>query len=376
MPRTWHIHVVWGGLLLLGLATAAEVDPAAKILARIKAVGTEGNGNQDAAVAWKELVNLGQEALFPIFDSMSDVKPTVENWLRTAVGAIAEKEKKAKKALPQEKLESYVKELKNPPLGRRLAYELLVQEDPKTPERLLNKMLDDPSIDLRRDAIAQALEKIKKDDPDAGKKYAALFPLTRDQDQAELVANALKKLGTDVDLTDHFNVIWKWMVVGPFDSPKGAGYGKPFEPEEKVDLAATYKGKGGKELKWSSFWTFDTYGKLELNDALGKHKDAVGYAFAAIDSPEERSVELRLGCIVSSELFLNGKKVFAREEYHHGDRLDQYVGHGTLKKGRNEILVKVLQNNQTEPWAQSWTFQLRVCDFTGGKVPFKMLTGE
>jgi hypothetical protein len=50
-------------------------------------------------------------------------------------------------------------------------------------------------------------------------------------------------------------------------------------------------------------------------------------------------------------------------------RMDQHVGQGTLKAGRNEILVKVCQNEQKEDWAQLWSFQLRVCDNLGGAVP-------
>jgi hypothetical protein len=48
--------------------------------------------------------------------------------------------------------------------------------------------------------------------------------------------------------------------------------------------------------------------------------------------------------------------------------MDQHVGRGTLKAGRNEILVKVCQNEQTDSWAQQWSFQLRVTDALGGAV--------
>jgi hypothetical protein len=33
------------------------------------------------------------------------------------------------------------------------------------------------------------------------------------------------------------------------------------------------------------------------------------------------------------------------------------------------LLIKVCQNEQTEEWARAWSFQLRVCDPAGGKVP-------
>jgi hypothetical protein len=48
--------------------------------------------------------------------------------------------------------------------------------------------------------------------------------------------------------------------------------------------------------------------------------------------------------------------------------VDQYIYRGELKPGKNLILVKVLQNEQTESWAQNWQFQLRVCDAIGTAV--------
>ena len=36
-----------------------------------------------------------------------------------------------------------------------------------------------------------------------------------------------------------------------------------------------------------------------------------------------------------------------------------------LKKGKNTILVKACQNEQTEEWTVQWEFQLRVCNQSG-----------
>ena len=103
---------------------------------------------------------------------------------------------------------------------------------------------------------------------------------------------------------------------------------------------------------------------------LGKHKGTVAYAYAVALSPAERPVQIRAGSANALKLFLNGKEVFAREEYHHGMEMDQYVGTGTLKAGRNDLLVKVCQNEQSEPWAQNWMFQVRLCDAVGAAVPW------
>ena len=113
---------------------------------------------------------------------------------------------------------------------------------------------------------------------------------------------------------------------------------------------------------------------MDLNTALGKNMGALGYALAEVDSPSTRPVELRAGSDNAIKIFLNGKPIVSHDECHHGTRMDQYVGVGTLKKGRNTILVKVCQDEQTASFAQSWGFQLRVCDSLGGAVPVTNVT--
>jgi hypothetical protein len=79
--------------------------------------------------------------------------------------------------------------------------------------------------------------------------------------------------------------------------------------------------------------------------------------------------DIRVSSWTSVKIFLNQKELFGRDEYHHGAAFDANIGKGTLKKGENVIVLKVCQNNQTEEWAQSWQFQIRVCDDTGGPLP-------
>ena len=380
-------------VLLLATATsasAANLAETQRAIARIKAVGKEAAGNQEAGTAWKELVSHGGDAILPTLAAMHDASPAAANWLRSAVNAIVEKEKAAGKKLPTDNLEAFLKDTKNLPAARRLAYEILAEADPKTPERLLPGMLHDPSTELRRDAVAAALAKAEKLTGDAAKsEYTRLLAAVRDEEQANKIADALDKLGARPNLKLHFGIVTEWMLAGPFDSTKGAGFDKSYEPEKKVDLSATYKGKGDAEVKWVPHTAesdpppeknekgelgkiaVENVGLVKLNKALAKHKDAVAYAYTVIESDKERPVELRLGCINAVKVFLNGKEVFAREEYHHGMRFDQYVGPGTLKPGKNEILVKVCQNDQKEPWAQDWQFQLRLSDATGGALPVK-----
>jgi hypothetical protein len=359
-------------LLLLPLPGAAqEVGPLA---AHIKAVGKEGRGSEEAARAWKELTRRGPDALVAILAEMDGCSPVPANYLRAAVDAIAERTLAAGKPLPADRLEAFLRDRRHDGAPRRLAYDWLVRVDATAPKRLLPGMLDDPGAELRRDAVDVVLKEAqeqldRKDRKSATRTFQKALAAARDLEQVKLIAKQLKDLGVPVDLTKQLGFVTHWSVIGPFDNSGGAGYFKTFPPERGVDLAAAYAGKGGKEVRWQRLVAAEPLATVDLNRALGKLKGVTGYAFAAVVSPTERPVEIRAASNNAVRIYLNGKQVFGREEYHHGMALDQHVGRGVLKAGRNEILVKVCQNEQTDSWAELWSFQLRVCDALGGRVP-------
>ena len=77
---------------------------------------------------------------------------------------------------------------------------------------------------------------------------------------------------------------------------------------------------------------------------------------------------MRLATENACKLWLNGKLLLESEDYHSFTKMDQFIGRGEMKAGRNLILVKICQNEQTEDWAQVWQFQLRVCDAIGKAI--------
>jgi hypothetical protein len=358
---------------LIRTTPSLAADPA-PLLAKIKAVGKEGAGNVEAARAWKELVKLGPAVLLDTLAALDDADPTAANWLRSAVDTIADREIAGSRPLPARRLEAFVKDTRHGGSSRRLAYEWLVRVDASAPGRLLPTMLQDPGQELRRDAVAVVLAEAQKQ-LDKGDKVAATgtykkaLSAARDKDQVDLVAQQLKKLNVAVDLAKHFGFVRHWMVAGPFDNRGGKGFAVAYPPEQRI--AASYTGKEGAKFGWKCITTDDPYGKVDLNKEIGKHMGAVGYALAWVYVGREQPVEVRVASNNAVKLFLNGKQIFFCEEYHHGMRMDQYVGHGTLKEGGNEILLKVCQNEQKDSWAQSWSFQLRLCDTIGGAVPVK-----
>jgi hypothetical protein len=344
------------------------------LIAKIKAVRAEGADNAAVGMAWKDLVRQGPDALPAILAALDDASPIATNWLRGAFDAIAERELRAHRPLPVNQMEDFLKDTHHAGKARRLAFDWLTQLDLKTPERLLPGMLQDPSVELRRDAVAMVLRQARQFDErmdiaNAIAAYRKALEGARDRDQVDLIVKQLKALGVEVDVAAHFNFVRRWQLVGPFDNSGGVGFAAQLPPEKGVDLAASYKGKQNAPLKWTEHSTADPYGQVDLNKAVGKHMGATAYAFAVVESPLEQKVEIRLASNNSVKIFLNGREIFAHEEYHHGVYMDQYVGTGVLNKGRSELLIKICQNEQTDVWAQSWGFQGRVCDAVGSAVP-------
>jgi hypothetical protein len=369
--------------VLIGLLPAPQHSAGAEtasLLSTIKAVGREGSGNAEAARAWRELVRLGPAVLPAVLAAFDDADATAANWLRAAVDAIAERALAAKDPLPAADLERFIAQQQHNGPARRLAYEWLTRVDNTAPGRLVPGMLNDPSLELRRDAvelmIGDAQQKVNRSDkPGATAAFRKALSGARDRDQVDRIAKNLKSLGVEVDLAAHFGFIRQWLLIGPFDSSGGAGFQKEFPPEKGVDLAAIYPGKKQTAVGWTAYTTADPYGVVDLNKALGKHMGAAAYAFAAVISASERPVQVRAGSQNAIKMFLNGKQIFFREEYHHGMLMDQHIGAGKLRAGRNEFLIKVCQNEQTDDWAQSWSFQVRICDQTGGTLPLA-ISGE
>jgi hypothetical protein len=291
------------------------------------------------------------------------------------VDAICERQLQSGGKLPEAALQEFVLDTSHAPRARRLAFEWLSRVDETAPDRLVPKFLHDPSVEFRRDAVARLLEQARlldqSDAQAAAKLYQQALAGARDQDQVDAIAKRLRELGLPVDLPAHYGFIMRWKIIGPFDNTDKKGYhvAYPPETEQEIDFAASHQGKQG-EVRWIDYATEDDYGVVDLNSekVLGKHMGATAYACAFFDCDREQEVDLRLGCINANKLWLNGELLAAHEVYHTGTKLDQYTVRGRLRPGRNVILLKVCQNEQTESWAQNWAFQLRVCDTAGTAV--------
>ena len=347
---------------------SAEADIAEQ-LAQLKAVGPKGKGHREAQQAAQALSNGGVDQLTPVLAGMDGANELATNWFRGVVEAIAQKQIAAGQKLPVADLEKFLATTTHSPRARRLAFELIAGVDPAAEARLIPLLLNDPSLELRRDAVAHSAEQAGKikDKVAAAAAYKQAFAAARDQDQIKELAEKLKSLGEEVDLPAHYGFIVQWNLLAPFDNVNDKGWNIAYPPEAGIDLAAEYEGQKGK-IKWLPHTTADANGEVDLNVVLAKHKGAICYAATEFVVDKEQDADFRLGCINATKLWLNGELLAANHVYHAGMNIDQYIAHGKLKAGKNTILLKIAQNEQTEKWAQDWKFQLRVCDSIGTAI--------
>ena len=351
---------------------ACAADDVASLLDDLRSVGPKSEGQAKAAQAWEKLAKSDATALPQIFSALDGANPLAANWILTATDAVAERTLKTSGELPVERLQQYLADVQHDSRGRRRVYEWLCRLDPKTPGRLLPQMLDDPSVELRRDAVARLIDEAEQ--AEKGSEPANAVPVyrrallaARDLDQVRLLADRLKKAGEEVDLARHFGFIRRWHVIGPFDNTDEKGYDVAYPPEEKIDLKASCEGKHG-DVSWKDYVSDEAYGLVDLNKALGEEKEVAGYATTIFLAEKPMTVQFRTTTFDAVKLWLNGRLIDEHNVYHGGSEFDQYVAEAELRAGPNVLLMKVCQNAQTQSWAKHWSFKLRVCDRSGTAI--------
>ena len=353
--------------------SSAAAAPIAEAISTVRGASPTAATSDEVRQAWRVLAAAEPKEIPMILRGMLDSNPAVENWLRSAVDAIVDGAEASGTSLPKQGLTDLLNDLEAAPRARRVAYELLAQIDEDEATAMLSGMISDPSLEIRYDAIAQALS-----DLDSGTegqnaaRYKELLRVARDLDQIEACKLKLEEAGEDVDLARLLGFVTSWRLCGLFDNTDESGFDVAYPPEATIDFAATYEGKDG-SAEWRSETTItdDELALLDLNEVIGAKKGAVAYAYAEFDASKAGKAQLRYASKNATKLWLNNELVAANEVYHAGSAFDQYVVDVKLMAGKNTLLLKVCQNEQTQPWAQDWTFQLRVTDELGGAIEFE-----
>ncbi len=348
---------------------SAESEDLKSAIHAIRQTGPDGKGSAEAAAAWKVLAKTPIEQLPLVLAGMDGTTPLARNWIRAAVEEIIESAEQGKQPLPTTALESFLADTSHDPQARRLAFDLLVKQDKTASDRFLPKMINDPSPELRRDAIARLLddaEKLFGGDKKAESKalFRQAFVAAKDKSQIDKAAKRLKDLGETIDLAKHLGFILDWKLIGPFANVEQKGVATPYPPEKALDFKAEYNGKEGK-IRWKDYVSKDDNGIIDLNVGIGQHNEAAGYAATEFTSPAARDVEVRIGCYTAFKLWVNGELALDRADAYTGMSFDHYRGKIHLREGKNTLLMKVCTDVPPPQVPKLWRFQLRVCDVDG-----------
>lgn len=352
--------------------TATPVADLQRAIDTIRATGPEGQRSAPAAAAWRALATADASSLPQVLAAMDGASAVARNWLRSAADPVILRARAEKKPLPLTDLEAFLADRHHDPQARCLAYDLIVENDATAPARLLPGLLDDPSPDLRHDAVGRLLAEAESL-ASAGKKPQAIpvfkssLAFAREKDQIDKAATKLRELGQPIDLARQYGFILDWKLIGPFPNPAQKGADTAYSPEKAIDFAAAYDGSSGK-VHWKDFVTPSEAGQVDLNVGIGKPREGVAYAFAEFTSDRARPVEIRMSSLVTLKLWVNGALRLERYDAYTGIRMDTYIAKAKLKQGKNEFLVKLCKDEPPEPRFDKWWFALRVCDDSGAAV--------
>ncbi|MEZ5430904.1 MAG: hypothetical protein R3F31_06915 [Verrucomicrobiales bacterium] len=321
-------------------ALRAAPDGFDQALATLLAVGPEAKGNAEASAAWKVVASADSESLVPLLEAMGEANPLALNWIRSALETIVDRDLAAGKSPSIATLGGFLFEVTQNPRARRFAFELIQRSAPNAAEKLIPGLLNDPAVELRRDAVAwltkQAADaKTAGDEAAAGLLYEQAIRAARDVDQIKELNATLTKMGRTVDLPRHFGFLMEWKVLAPFDNTGRAGFDTVYprrrESSSRPSIPARMARSAGR------IWSPPTRcGMVDFNKLFPDLiKEVTGYAYTEFDSAEARPAELRLGCKNAWKIWVNGKLIFGRDEYHRGARIDQYRMPIDLQKGKH-----------------------------------------
>ena len=151
----------WSCLIALLASCHAASLPAAEeleeSLQQLRELDSTNTPNSVAA-AWRVVAQADAQHLPQVLAAIQGSRPLAANWIRGAVDAMAERALANKQPLPTSELEQFIANTRLDPLARRLAFELLRKAEPALAQRLIPDMLQDPSVELRRESVALRME--------------------------------------------------------------------------------------------------------------------------------------------------------------------------------------------------------------------------
>lgn len=152
-------------------------------------------------------------------------------------------------------------------------------------------------------------------------------------------------------------VVKDWYFLGPFPNDKNEGLNIQYEPENRIELSASYKGINDDLLKWERREA-NKMGYVNLLDYFPENKSLITYAYSTFETKEEGKLLILLGSDDGAAVWLNGKEYFRLNKGRSAYACDDIIP-VPVKKGKNEILLKISQSGG------DWEYFMQIMDKEG-----------
>lgn len=151
---------------------------------------------------------------------------------------------------------------------------------------------------------------------------------------------------------------WRdWMVIGPFDNERNAGFSQICGPESEIDYAKEYPGRD-RPVRWQRLRNFERSGRISFYEIMYPQENTLAYALTFIHAPEDANVVFRFGAANAVKLWVNERLLLA-DDLDKSFSFDQYTVPARLHAGWNKLLVKVCERDG------SWHLGLRITNPDG-----------
>jgi hexosaminidase len=164
-----------------------------------------------------------------------------------------------------------------------------------------------------------------------------------------------------LDITEHGGQYFQyWLLCGPFPNIMGEGKSKDYLAEIGGELKAkpipglSFSSDNGEKKRWMKY-SSPIFSKIDLRSVYEENTRVVAYAYCRIESPGDKSVRATFGSNDGIQLILNGDRIY-KKFIKRSLILDEDELMLPLKKGRNDLLVKIDQNKG------GWGFSFRLPD--------------
>lgn len=203
-------------------------------------------------------------------------------------------------------------------------------------------------------ALAPKLE----DKDEAEKRLLAVVTGNLPKDLRSEAVEALRKIGRDPQAAVRKQgFVLDWWVVTPIADPDGKGLERRYFPEERIRLGEVEEAEG-KRHRWQKLTDVSLDGRFNLLTSFRRTENAITYAYAEVESPEDRDVLFKIGSDDGVACWLNGERIHLNDAAR-GLTVDQDVVRARLRKGTNRVLLKI--RNQSGDWG----FSFRIADPDG-----------